>query len=336
MALPRRGARRVPNVISSKSVSRAGAAVVVSTLIGIGAASAQAELLGLDAAIETIPLAEAWGFWTVNLYAVFSDPLDVIFNVYCRGASTTADRFVNVPAIGVAVWDAPLQAQVLIDPALGYDSFVTIGPWFGDINDTAVDPNFDVNAFENDGAICCDAGWYNSFPPNGQGTAGLYPGNRVLLARLTMPLYAGAAPASLEGSLRMTYNNGGVEIVQTPDLPFSAVAPIDAIDCNQNAILDFEEIAVDPSLDCNENSGLDECEIASGASSDANRDGVPDECQLIPGDLNGDGVVDGEDLGLALLGWGPCPAADSCGADLNGDGVINGADLGDMLLNWSG
>lgn len=49
------------------------------------------------------------------------------------------------------------------------------------------------------------------------------------------------------------------------------------------------------------------------------------------GDLNGDGIVDGADLGVLLSAWGACP---SCAADLNGDGVVDGADLGLLLSNW--
>ncbi len=49
------------------------------------------------------------------------------------------------------------------------------------------------------------------------------------------------------------------------------------------------------------------------------------------GDINGDGWVDGADLGLLLFNWGKC---EGCPADLNGDGVIDGADLGLLLSNW--
>ena len=50
-----------------------------------------------------------------------------------------------------------------------------------------------------------------------------------------------------------------------------------------------------------------------------------------PGDLNGDGLVNGADMGLLLAEWGPCAG---CPADLNGDGVVNGADMGVLLANW--
>ncbi len=58
---------------------------------------------------------------------------------------------------------------------------------------------------------------------------------------------------------------------------------------------------------------------------------LPNECEDpgVFGDLNGDGVVDGADLGLLLNSWGGDGVA-----DLNGDGVVDGADLGILLNNW--
>ncbi|MCH2161258.1 MAG: hypothetical protein MK085_05225 [Phycisphaerales bacterium] len=50
-------------------------------------------------------------------------------------------------------------------------------------------------------------------------------------------------------------------------------------------------------------------------------------------DINGDGDVNGADLGLLLALWGPCPG---CPEDLNNDGDINGADLGLLLAAWTG
>ena len=48
-------------------------------------------------------------------------------------------------------------------------------------------------------------------------------------------------------------------------------------------------------------------------------------------DLDGNGSVDGADLGLLLGAWGPA-AGNS--ADLNGDGFVDGADLGLLLGAW--
>lgn len=57
------------------------------------------------------------------------------------------------------------------------------------------------------------------------------------------------------------------------------------------------------------------------------------ECEdQVPGDLNGDGVVDGADLSELLSRWGVCPAP--CSADLDGNGVVDGADLSTLLSRW--
>ena len=57
----------------------------------------------------------------------------------------------------------------------------------------------------------------------------------------------------------------------------------------------------------------------------------------LPGDLNGDGLVNGADLGLLIGDWGCTSGGGSlCFADINGDGVVNGADLGILIGNWTG
>ena len=48
-------------------------------------------------------------------------------------------------------------------------------------------------------------------------------------------------------------------------------------------------------------------------------------------DLNGDGVIDGLDLGVLLSQWGGRGTA-----DLNGDGIVDGLDLGILLAAWAG
>ena len=53
---------------------------------------------------------------------------------------------------------------------------------------------------------------------------------------------------------------------------------------------------------------------------------LPPEC---PADLDGDGLVDGADLGGLLSGWG-APGA----ADIDGSGAVDGSDLGIMLSAW--
>lgn len=48
------------------------------------------------------------------------------------------------------------------------------------------------------------------------------------------------------------------------------------------------------------------------------------------GDLDGNGTVDGADLGLLLGAWGTTGPG-----DLDGNGIVNGADLGALLGNWT-
>ena len=56
------------------------------------------------------------------------------------------------------------------------------------------------------------------------------------------------------------------------------------------------------------------------------------ECDdAIVGDLNGDGVVDGADVGVFLALWGTSDPL----ADLNNDGFVNGSDLGLLIAAWS-
>ncbi|MBM4052982.1 MAG: hypothetical protein FJ270_09635 [Planctomycetes bacterium] len=48
-------------------------------------------------------------------------------------------------------------------------------------------------------------------------------------------------------------------------------------------------------------------------------------------DFNGDGLVEGADLGIMLGSWGACAG---CAADLDDDGLVGGADLGILLGAW--
>jgi hypothetical protein len=56
---------------------------------------------------------------------------------------------------------------------------------------------------------------------------------------------------------------------------------------------------------------------------------APSAPAAIPGDFDGNGIVDGGDLGTLLNGWGQGGTT-----DLNGDGTTDGADMGILLVNW--
>ena len=92
-------------------------------------------------------------------------------------------------------------------------------------------------------------------------------------------------------------------------------------DCDVDSISDTVEIAQDPTLDRNLSGTLDSCDIAANPAIDSNQNGIPDSvdlaaanaqvaaltAQLNCGDLDGNGEVNGADVGLQLMNYGPCP-----------------------------
>ena len=57
----------------------------------------------------------------------------------------------------------------------------------------------------------------------------------------------------------------------------------------------------------------------------------------LPGDVDGNGVVDGLDLTAVISAWEtePCDALWDPDADLDGNGVVNGLDLTEVISNWT-
>jgi hypothetical protein len=58
---------------------------------------------------------------------------------------------------------------------------------------------------------------------------------------------------------------------------------------------------------------------------------------LRDGDVNGDDLVNADDLIAVVLTWGACPAPLSlatCPADLDGNGEVNADDLVSVILGW--
>ena len=58
----------------------------------------------------------------------------------------------------------------------------------------------------------------------------------------------------------------------------------------------------------------------------------PPDCEI--GDLDCDGSVNGSDLGIMLLDFGPCATPYYCPSDLDGNGEIDAGDIALMLLIW--
>ncbi len=63
---------------------------------------------------------------------------------------------------------------------------------------------------------------------------------------------------------------------------------------------------------------------------------VPSGPPPVPGDLNGDGFVNGADLAILLGCWGEVTDSTCVPSDLNQDGLVNGADLATLLSDWTG
>ncbi|MCH2161874.1 MAG: metallophosphoesterase family protein [Phycisphaerales bacterium] len=76
---------------------------------------------------------------------------------------------------------------------------------------------------------------------------------------------------------------------------------------------------------------LPDTDLAALAGPDANGIFSDTDVPNMPGDLNGDGIVGGGDLGLLLSVFG----TDDEAADLNQDGIVDGGDLGILLSYWS-
>lgn len=51
----------------------------------------------------------------------------------------------------------------------------------------------------------------------------------------------------------------------------------------------------------------------------------------IPGDINHDGFVNGQDLTALFSAWG----TNDPSADVDGNGIVGGSDLSTLLANWN-
>lgn len=90
-----------------------------------------------------------------------------------------------------------------------------------------------------------------------------------------------------------------------------------------------------PLVDCDGNRIADWIDIAAGAAADANGDGAIDGCGPCPGDLDGDGFVELNDLTTLLSHFGTPAGAGREHGDLDGDGDVELEDL-TLLLSLFG
>jgi hypothetical protein len=72
--------------------------------------------------------------------------------------------------------------------------------------------------------------------------------------------------------------------------------------------------------------------VPVGAMQSAEIDGFSDVAATgMAGDLDGNGSIDGADLGILLSAFGTAEPS----ADLDGNGSVDGGDLGALLAAWS-
>ena len=107
--------------------------------------------------------------------------------------------------------------------------------------------------------------------------------------------------------------------------------------CSPCSIQDFRPPSIiEWSADCNSDGIVDYGQILSGQLIDANSNGIPDICEVdqCPGDISGNGVVDGVDLTLLLGVWGTDGIGGEFDADITNDGIVGGADLTVLFSGW--
>ena len=248
--------------------------------------------------------------WTVDIFAAVGQGsrVDAIAGntLQQKVLSSSAGFYQNDSGGPVSLDVNPNFYQFV--PDLEWDSRVTIGALdqsgnpFGANNLGSV--GIDWTNFENGGTLAVDNGTWYVLPTEPQGEAQLFTSQDcseqqgVLIARLTA--FELDSTISFE-ALIQGRDGGGNTWQDTASYSFG-----------------YEATA-----DCNENGVSDTCDIANGFSQDQDGNGVPDECDSgCPGDVDGDGDVDVDDILLALGNFGG-----SGQGDVDGDNDIDVDDL---------
>ena len=275
-------------------------------LLGLAGQTARADFLGVAAVVRTdltICHDTSQDFideplTVCNFFVVFDDPTDRLLNTG-NSDITTSDPsgFYQLGILHPLDVSPPCEFIRLI-PTLVCDSFVTIGvSCHDDLDATSPDADWDSTWFNTEGRT--RGGWFNGDPANGQGDAGTYPNNLVLILQT-----ATARGESVSGDIDVFWwdTNMG-EVIAEVDVLLECSGP-----CPGDLNLDGRVGSFDlPLL------------LSSWGPNPGD-----------PADLNGDGVVGAFDLAILLGAWGPCCILggfpDGALPDADGDGFVDECD----------
>ena len=230
--------------------------------------------------------------WTVDVYAVVPEDwrVDAVAGTAAQQKTISCSTSFYQDAYGGPMSTDVNPAFYDLAPSLRWDSRVTIGAIdsSGDPFDENVLQSIGINwaTFESGGDLSVDDGTWFILPTDDQGESRTFVSGDcseqygVLVARLT-PIGHNAA-VTFEALIQGKDDNGTTwQAAASSYIEWSATE------------------------DCNDNGIPDSCDIALGNSTDADGNGVPDECDGdCPGDLNGDGIVDVEDVLTCIAGFG--------------------------------
>jgi len=338
--------------------------VLIGAALGVAGAGTtlHADIVGICHIARAVDAVDGFGGpdfngVVIDIWLQSTDPDDRLLSIFGMNIKNTigGNCYYQSSQLGQSWLPSNILPPFETDALKHADSFVSIGGrnLAGessyvdgvvvqmDNNGTNVDPMFG-------GPNACvpnaGAGWYNMNPNNDIGRP---VDGKIFIGRFAMN---GVEPGTFDiwGDLSASWNQGPGTEAWFDTFTINAMDPYYCmIDCNGNMIDDASDIANGDSFDCNLNGVPDECEtvdtdcndngnpdwcdIADGEA-DKNENGVLDSCERAGGDINLDGCVGGDDLGLLLMAWGPCP--DGCNEDINNDGFVSGGDLGIVLGNW--
>lgn len=286
----------------------------------ITASTATADFVGWTMTIRPVD-----GGALVNVFAVVTSSSDVLLNVYSgsQGAvKTCIPGFLH--GAGLQATFQPAGNQSWKTP----DSFLTLGGGFSTAtgNWTASADTVLQLADGPVNAVPAGAGWFrqSGSPARSLSSVGAIrtASSSEAAASATLGMLVAqffvAEPVVDWRNMGASVKNQVTGVITQG---VYSLGPITCCDFDQDGVLD----------------GCDDCPTVPGS---CDTGCPPETCGTClpcpcPGDFNGDRNIGGEDLGLLLSAWGPCPNnAAPCAADIDGSGIVDGADLGAILSSW--